>query len=125
MDIITANLQEFLFSAVDLVAIVIEIWGLLVIAIGFISELIRTFRKYRFDFYKANMDNNFNHTLTTGLEILLAAEILKTITIRNFENLIIIGVLVILRIVMTLLLVWESDHREKQALSEKSEKPID
>ena len=121
MGAIIENLHNFLFTAVTFAAIVIELWGLIVIVVGFIAELLRTFTNYRFNFHKANEDNNFNHALSTGLEILLAAEILKTITIDNFENLIIIGVLVVLRIVMTLLLVWESDHREQHHQEQKEE----
>lgn len=122
MEAIIENLHNFLFTAVTFVAIIIEMWGLIVIGVGFVRELIRMFREYKFNFHKANADNSFNHALSTGLEVLLAAEILKTITIDDFQNLVIIGVLVVLRIVMTLLLVWEADHREQHNHPKETEK---
>lgn len=62
-------------------------------------------------FQKINSNNALNASLASALEVLLIGEVLKTITITDYRNLIIIAVLIILRIAITLLLFWESSHK--------------
>lgn len=114
MDVITSNLHGILFSAVTFVTVLIELWGLFVIAIALSKEIYRVVFDYKFDFTMINDDNKLNAGLASALEVLLAAEILKTITIESYRNLIIIGILIFLRIAMAMLLIWESDHKEKK-----------
>ena len=111
MESIYHFLHNFLFSSVDLVSTVIEIWGLLLIVIAMTKEIYRVVFKYHLDFRKVNADNSLNAGLASALEVLLASEILKTITIDSYQNLIIIGILVFLRIAMAMLLIWEHDHK--------------
>lgn len=116
---ITDFLQHILFSAVSLVAIFIEFWGLLLIVVAIVSEIYRVVFNHKFDFRKINDDNHLNAGLASALEALLAAEILKTIAIDSYQNLIIIGILIFLRIAMAILLIWEANHKEKTDFSLK------
>lgn len=113
MDAITNNLHELLFSAVNLVAVIIELWGLFMIMVSMIKEIYRVIFDFKLNFKMINDDNSLNAGLASALEVLLAAEILKTITVNSYRNLIIIGILIFLRIAMAMLLIWESDHKGK------------
>lgn len=77
------------------------------------KEIYRVIFDYKLNFKMVNDDNNLNEGLASALEVLLAAEILKTIAIDSYQNLIIIGILIFLRIAMAILLIWEANHKEK------------
>lgn len=110
---IANNLHELLFSLTEFAIIIIEMWGLLIIAIAIIKEVYTMLFKFKFDFTKVNDDNNLNAGLASALEVLLAAEILKTLVVTDYRNLVIIAALIVLRIAITLLLVWETEHKSK------------
>ena len=52
--------------------------------------------------------------LKLALEFYLAAEILKTVTLRNMDDIVITAVIVVLRIVMTILIHWEEKHDREE-----------
>lgn len=120
MESLTHNLHDLLFNLTSFAITIIELWGLAIIAIALLKEAYRTIFKYKFSFTKMNDDNHLNAGLASSLEILLAAEILKTIIVTNYRNLVIIAVLIVLRIAMTLLLVWETDHKTKHGGTHES-----
>lgn len=78
-------------------------------AIG--KEIYRVFFVFKLNFRKINDDNILNAGLASGLEALLASEIVKNITVNSYRNLIIISILIFLR--MAMLHIWESDHKGK------------
>lgn len=110
---LTNNLHELLFTFAEFAITLIEIWGLMIVGIAMIKEIYTILVKYKFDFSKINDDNNLNAGLASALEVLLAAEILKTLIVTDYRNLVIIAVLIVLRIAITLLLVWETEHKSK------------
>lgn len=119
MDTITEFLVDILHSGVNLTAVLIEIWGLFIIIAAISKEIYRVIFDFKLNFRKINDDNSLNAGLASGLEVLLAAEILKTITINSYRNLIIIGILIFLRIAMAMLLIWESDHKGRARVDER------
>lgn len=113
MEVLTSNLHNILTALVNLSVVLIELWGLFIIVVAIAKEIYRVIFDFKLNFRKINDDNSLNAGLASGLEVLLAAEILKTITINSYRNLIIIGILIFLRIAMAMLLIWESDHKGK------------
>lgn len=113
MENFISQLHSLLFMGAELIAILIEFLGMMIILFAIIKEVYHIVFKHNFNFLKVTADNHFNASLATALEILFAAELLKTITVQDFRSLIIVGVLVILRISMTFLVVWEADHKAK------------
>lgn len=53
---------------------------------------------------------HFARSIALGLEFLMAGEIIRTVSVRRIEDLIIIAVLIVLRGFMTFLVHWEMDH---------------
>ena len=45
--------------------------------------------------------------MATGLEFKLAAEILKTVLVKNLDELVILGAVFLLRVLMTVVIEWE------------------
>lgn len=111
MGSLTEGLHHFLFTVTEFLIVLVELWGVFIVITAILKEAYNSLFKYKLDFSHINSDNSLNASLASALEILLVAEVLKTITITNYSNLIIIGVLIFLRMAITLLLYWESKHR--------------
>ena len=109
-----AFLDLILHSLIPIVAAIIEICGILVIVVTVIKEMYLVVVRYRFDFSDSERDTTMNKGLANALEILLAAEILKTIAYRNMNQLIEVGALIVVRILLTGLIHWEMNHKLKE-----------
>jgi len=60
-----------------------------------------------FDFSNDNIKLEFARALALGLEFKMGGEILKTLMIRTFDELVILASIVILRVVLTFVIHWE------------------
>lgn len=91
----------------ELVGAIIIIIGALVCIGKYLHSLIKK-RKIPLKLLLANQ-------LALGLEFMLAAEILKTVITANgsFNEIMILGSIVLLRVVLTMLLHWELKNEEK------------
>ena len=119
MEALTNSLYDMMFVFVNFIAVIIEIWGVLVIVVALGREIYKTIFKFNFNYLLSSKDNSLNASLASALEILLAAEILKTITITDYTNLIIIAALIILRTAITLLLVWGNSTKNEENKEER------
>ena len=99
---VTTVLHHFLFSIVELLIILVELWGVFIILTAIVKEIYNVLFIYKLDFKKINSNNALNASLASALEVLLIGEVLKTITITDYRNLVIIAVLIIF---------WESSHK--------------
>lgn len=84
----------------------LELIGIFMIVFGSVKALMI--------FFKSGMDLNnslvkitLGEALALSLEFKLGAEIIKTVIVRDLNELIILGFVVVLRIVLTLLIHWE------------------
>lgn len=84
----------------------LELIGIFMIIFGSVKALII--------FFKSGMDLNnslvkitLGEALALSLEFKLGAEIIKTVIVRDLNELIILAFVVVLRIVLTLLIHWE------------------
>lgn len=84
----------------------LEIMGIVIL----LFSAVRTFSKYIRNFGKSNPNVEkieFAEAVALALEFKLASEIIKTVTIRNKNELIILGAVIILRVVLTVVTQWE------------------
>lgn len=98
-------LSDYLYTTVEFTIVLIEFYGLFIIAFAILKEFYNSIYKYKFDFEKMHDETHLNTGLATALEILLAAEILKTLVVTNYSNLIMVAALIVLRIIISLILV--------------------
>ncbi len=56
---------------------------------------------------------NFSTGLATGLEFKMAAEILKTVIVREPEEILVLGAVILLRAVLSVLIHFEMKHNKK------------
>lgn len=107
-------MNEYLATFVSWVTTFIELWGVLVVLITVIKEIYKTVFVYRMQLSSVVRDETLNHGLANALEILLAAEILKTLIVRTPSQLLEIGALVFIRIFITFILHWEMKHKTSE-----------
>ena len=60
--------------------------------------------------------------MALGLEFKLGSEILRTVVVREFTEILLVGAIILLRAALTLLIHWEI-RNEEQATGEKTPEP--
>ena len=114
--------EKIIFDILYYVIWAIELVGIGVIVVGTFYALIKLFfNKYKIVRSKVSNENGGSaklvlaNYLALGLEFLLAAEILRTITTnRELAEIIVLGAIIILRAAMSLLIYWELSYEEKK-----------
>lgn len=99
-------LSQFVSEFSPVVVHILEIIGILIIVYGSIRSLWIFFRE-GLDLGNTLVKITLGEALALSLEFKLGAEIIKTVIIRDINELIILAFVVILRIALTLLIHWE------------------
>lgn len=116
------TINNALYHVHDAVEIIIRIAIILCNTIGVLIILNTVFRSTLNYFHK---DRHVKQMLAKGialaLEFKLAAEVLRTVTVRELNELIILGTIILLRGAITLLIHWEiktelSDEEQERKL---------
>lgn len=100
------SLEHILLKAVPTIVHMMEVMGVFIITLG----AVKAFGKYAlalFDFSNDSIKLEFAKALALGLEFKMGAEILKTLLIRNLDELIILASIVVLRFILTFVIHWE------------------
>lgn len=100
------EIQQFLVRIIPYISASIDIIGIGIVIYGVISSLV-LFVKHRFDLNSKHVLINLAQSLSLALEYMLAAEILKSMIIATYQELVHLAVIMILRLVMTFVLHWE------------------
>lgn len=100
------SLEDMISHVVPVIVHMMEAMGVFIITFG----AIKAFGKYALRFFNFSNDNiklEFAKALALGLEFKLGGEILKTLMIRNIDELVILASIVILRVILTFVIHWE------------------
>ena len=92
---------------------VLEIMGILVVSWTGIKAFWEYLQNSFFNRH-LNIKSHFATGLATGLEFKMAAEILKTVLVREWEELLILGAVILLRAVLSVLIHFEMKHANKE-----------
>jgi uncharacterized membrane protein len=98
-------------EAMDKVAMAFEVVGVGVLVVGGVIAFVLSFRGWRAgqEFYPV-MRRNFGRGLLLGLEVLVAADIIKTVAVdATLESVLALGVLVVVRVLLSFSLDIEID----------------
>ena len=107
-------LEELFNKYLPILIHIFELMGILILTLGVFTAFYHYILK---GFFKRDIDikYEFADVMVTTLDFKLAAEILKTVIIKNMDELIILASVFIIRIIMTFVL-------EKEMKIEKSKK---
>lgn len=110
-------LELIMEKLIHIIIPICELMGISIVAIstfrGFRSYLASLFTKEKVD-VKFQLANG----LALSLEFKMAAEILKTVIIRELSELIVLGAVIILRALLSLLIHFEMKQDEKEQKAE-------
>ncbi len=121
---IISQYKDILYVLAEISSSTLEFVGIIIIIIGSFRALVRLIKsllkkqpfRVVFDLGKA---------MALALEFKMGAEIIKTVIIHNLEELIILGVVVIIRALLAFIIHWEMDIEQKErdlSSNRKSEK---
>jgi uncharacterized membrane protein len=93
------------------IVLVFEAVGVAIISVGGIIAIVRGLQDFgHVDAFFGDVRRSFGRTLILGIEVLVAADIIKTITVdQSLESVVVLGVLVAVRIALSLSLDIEVD----------------
>lgn len=99
-------IEHFLELIIPYITASLELIGVSIITIAAVRGLFKFFRN-GFNFLDDEVAVNFAKAMALSLEFKLAAEIIKTVVIRDLDEFIILASVAILRVVLTFVLHWE------------------
>lgn len=105
------NLEELFNKYLPILIHLFELMGILILTVGVFTAFYYYIQK-RFFKRNVNIKYEFADVMTTTLDFKLAAEILKTVIIKNIDELIILASVFIIRIIMTFVLEKEMKIEE-------------
>lgn len=110
------ELIERVLDGVEYVALAIELLAVTVIALGVVyaigTFLVQRYGNARVQGYERQFRANLGNSLLVGLEILVAADIIRTVALEpNLTNVAILGILVLVRTFLSWSLVVEIEGR--------------
>lgn len=100
------NIELCLTYIVDFGTILLELFGVIVLIFTAIKSFIRWFRRdVKLRLYLAQ-------GIAISLEFKMGSEVLRTVVVREWEELGILGAVILLRGLLTFLIHWEIKHEE-------------
>lgn len=113
-------IDNFLEAVIPYITSSLELIGVIIIVIASLRSVI-IFIKNKFNFQDSAVGVHFAQAMSLSLEFKLAAEIIKTVIIRDLDEFAILAAVAILRVVITVVLHWELKSGIKM-ISDEGEK---
>ena len=110
------SLEEILYEVVQVCTMLMELFGICVLVYTAGKSFIRWIRREK------EISLALAQGIALALEFKLGGEVLRTVVVREWSELGILGAIIVLRGLLTFLIHWEINN-EKKALAQ--EKPSD
>lgn len=118
MQVIYDFLHHFVLDLTMILIVLLELLGALVILYVAVVALYRFFC-LKFTQSSTEIRIRTGRGIAMGLQFYLAAEIFRLITIREYKDLAIVGVIILLHVIISVLISWEVDHSIKMVKEEE------
>ncbi|MBQ5676602.1 MAG: DUF1622 domain-containing protein [Lachnospiraceae bacterium] len=106
MDIFVHNVELFLTYVVELCTILLEFFGVIVLVYTAVKCFIQWIRR------ESNLRLDLAQGIALSLEFKMGSEVLRTVVVREWSELGILGAVILLRGLLTFLIHWEIKHEE-------------
>ncbi len=101
--------------AVEFIILFIEIIGVAVLLVAIVRAIIDMARK------KERVRLNLAEGIALALEFKMGSELLRTLVVREWKELLILGSIILLRAALTFLIQWEIKIERKNSFSQAEE----
>ena len=108
------NVETYLGYFVQLCTVALELFGVAVLVWSAVKCFIQWIRK------DAHLRLNLAQGIALSLEFKMGSEVLRTVVVREWAELGILGAIIVLRGLLTFLINWEIKH-EEESLKKKKE----
>ena len=105
-------LEHFVASFVEILIPVCELMGISIVAVSAVTAFWRYARSLILR-KPCTVKFQLANGMALSLEFKMAAEILKTVVIREFEELLVLGAVIALRALLSLLIHFEMKHADE------------
>lgn len=106
-------LEELFSKYLPTLISILELMGIIVLTIGAFTAFYHYVKSKLFqDSY--SLKYQFANSMVTALEFKLAPEILKTVIVRNLDEILFLGSIFLIRILMTFVLQKEMEQESKK-----------
>ena len=112
MHVFIENTELLLMYIVELCTILLELFGIVVLVYTAVKCFFRWIR------HDANLRLDLAQGIALSLEFKMGSEVLRTVVVRDWEELGILGAVILLRGLLTFLIHWEIKN-EKQDLGKQ------
>lgn len=96
----------YIINILEIMGIAVVTWSGFYAFYGYVRDI--------FKHKKGDFMLKFSEGLATGLEFKMAAEILKTVLIREMSELLVLGAVILLRAFLSVLIRFEMQHKKKE-----------
>lgn len=104
--------DTYLYYIVELCTIIMELFGVIILAYTAVKSFIEWMKK------DENIRLHLAQGIALALEFKLGGEVLRTVVVREWSELGILGAIILLRGVLTFLIHWEINN-EKNEIAHK------
>ncbi len=105
MEIAIQTILPYIINILEIMGIAVVTWSSFSAFYGYLKDIL-SHKKGDFMF-------RFSEGLATGLEFKMAAEILKTVLIKELRELLVLGAVILLRAFLSVLIRYEMKHKKK------------
>lgn len=100
--------DNYLYYIVELCTIIMELFGVIILVFTAIKSFIEWLKK------DENIRLHLAQGIALALEFKLGGEVLRTVVVREWSELGILGAIILLRGVLTFLIHWEIKNEKKE-----------
>lgn len=112
MENILGNIELWLNYIVEICTVVLEMFGVIVLVFTAVKGFVQWIK------HKATLRLDLAQGIALSLEFKMGSEVLRTVVVREWAELGILGAVILLRGLLTFLIHWEIKNEEK-AISQK------
>lgn len=111
-DAIVDNYQSILHFLAEITVLTLELVGIFIIVVGSFRALVQLLIRLRTK-QPINVMIELGRALVLGLEFKMGAEIVNTVIVRDIKELLILGLVILLRAVLAILIHWEIKNERR------------
>ena len=100
-------LEKYFVLAIEYLILIIEAIGVMILVVTIIKGIIEVIR------HKDHMRLNLVEGIALAIEFKMGGELLRTVIVREWSEILILGAIILLRAGMTFLLQWEISLEKK------------
>ena len=108
MDIVVAFLEQLVHYVAEIGIVLVELAGICILLITAVQGFVSYFK------HDPHIRLKLAQGIALALEFKLGGEVLRTVIVREWTELAILGAVIVLRAVLTLLLHWEIKIEEER-----------